>query len=153
NESEEILVLVDEAHRGHTNTLHANLRRALPNAAMIGFTGTPILIGERQKTHQIFGGFIDRYTIKQSEADKMTVPILYEGRTADAEVADGRTLDQLFEDMFRDRTPAELEAIRRKYATKGNVLEAPKLIAAKARDMFRHYVGAILPNGFKAQVV
>lgn len=153
NTSEEILVLVDEAHRGHTNTLHANLRRALPNAAMIGFTGTPILIGERKRTHEIFGSFIDRYTIKQSEADGMTVPILYEGRTADAEVADGQTLDQLFEDMFRDRTPEELEAIKRKYATRGNVLEAPKLIAAKARDMLRHYVDTVLPNGFKAQVV
>src|SRR5206468_1278566 len=43
NESEEILVLVDEAHRSHTNTLHANLLRGLPNAAKIGFTGTPIL--------------------------------------------------------------------------------------------------------------
>lgn len=153
NSSEEILVLVDEAHRGHSNTLHANLRRALPNAALIGFTGTPILIGDRQRTHEIFGSFIDRYTIRQSEEDGMTVPILYEGRTAAAGIADGRTLDQLFEDMFRDRTPAELEAIKRKYATRGHVLEAPKLIAAKARDMLRHYVDAILPNGFKAQVV
>lgn len=153
NTSEEILVLVDEAHRGHSNTLHANLRRALPNAALIGFTGTPILIGERQRTHEIFGSFIDRYTILQSEKDGMTVPIFYEGRTADAGIADGRTLDQLFEDMFRDRSPAELEAIKRKYATRGHVLEAPRLIAAKARDMLRHYVDAVLPNGFKAQVV
>jgi type I restriction enzyme, R subunit len=153
NDSDEILVLVDEAHRSHASGLHANLRKALPNAALIGFTGTPILIGQAKRTHEIFGGFIDRYTIKQSEADGATLPILYEGRTADAAVADGRTLDQLFEDLFRDRTPEELEAIKRKYATRGNVLEAPKLIAAKAEDMLRHYVGTVLPNGFKAQIV
>ncbi len=153
NESEAILVLVDEAHRSQTNTLHANLMRALPNCAKIGFTGTPIIIGEQKRTHEIFGPFIDRYTIRQSEADGATVPILYEGRTAEGAVADGRSVDQLFEDMFRDRTPEELEAIKRKYATTGNVLEAPKLIAAKAADMLRHYVGTILPNGFKAQVV
>jgi type I restriction enzyme, R subunit len=153
NTSDEILVLVDEAHRSQSSGLHANLRKALPNAALIGFTGTPILIGEAQRTHEIFGTFIDRYTIKQSEEDGATVPILYEGRTADAAVDDERSLDALFEDMFSDRTPEELEAIKKKYATRGHVLEAPKLIAAKARDMLRHYVDAVLPNGFKAQLV
>ncbi len=153
NDSEAILVLVDEAHRTQEGTLHANLLAALPNCARIGFTGTPIMIGNRRRTHEIFGDFIDRYTIQQSEADGATVPILYEGRTAEATVADGRNLDELFEDMFRERTPEELEAIKKKYATTGDVLEAPKLIAAKATDMLRHYVEHILPNGFKAQVV
>jgi type I restriction enzyme R subunit len=153
NTSHEILVLVDEAHRSQSSELHANLRRALPNAALIGFTGTPILIGDAMRTHEIFGSFIDRYTIRQSEADGATVPILYEGRTANAVVADGRSMDELFEDLFRERTPAELEAIKQKYATRGHVLEAPKLIDAKAGDLLRHYVDTVLPNGFKAQVV
>lgn len=82
---------------------------------------------------------------------------LYQLSTKDAqstaEVADGRSLDQLFEDMFRNRTPEELAAIRAKYATEGNVLEAPKLITAKAEDMLRHYIDTVLPNGFKAQIV
>jgi type I restriction enzyme, R subunit len=153
NTSAEILVLVDEAHRSQSSTLHANLRRALPNAAIIGFTGTPILMGQAQRTHEIFGPFIDRYTIRQSEEDGSTVPILYEGRTAHAELTDGRSLDQFFEDMFRERTAEELEAIKRRYATTGSVLEAPKLIAAKSRDILRHYIATVLPNGFKAQVV
>jgi type I restriction enzyme R subunit len=153
NEDEEILVLVDEAHRTQSNTLHANLIRALPNCAKIGFTGTPIMIGEKKKTREIFGEFIDVYTIKQSELDGATVPILYEGRTAEGIVADGSSLDERFEDMFRERTPEELALIKAKYATSGDVLEAPKLIAAKAGDMLRHYVDVVLPNGFKAQVV
>jgi len=153
NTSEQILILVDEAHRTHASTLHMNLMEALPNAAKIGFTGTPILMGAAKRTHEIFGSFIDRYTIQQSEADGATVPILYEGRTAEGGVAGGGTVDELFEDMFRDRTEKEREAIKRKYATTGNVLEAPKLIEAKAADMLRHYVDNVLPNGFKAQVV
>jgi type I restriction enzyme, R subunit len=153
NEDEAIVVLVDEAHRSHSTSLHANLLRALPNAARIGFTGTPIIMGAKKRTHEIFGDFIDRYTLKQSEADGATVPILYEGRTAEGAVSDGRDLDQLFEDMFNEKSPGELEAIKRKYATKGNVLEAPTLIEAKARDILRHYVEFILPNGLKAQVV
>ena len=55
--------------------------------------------------------------------------------------------------MFRDRTEDELEAIRKKYATKFNILEAPALIAEKARDMLRHHVTNLLPNRYKAQVV
>lgn len=153
NEDESILVLVDEAHRSHTSDLHANLMKAVPNCARIGFTGTPIIMGAKKRTHEIFGDFIDRYTIQQSEADGATVPILYEGKTTEGAVSEGQDLDQLFEDMFHERTPAELEAIKRKYATRGHVMEAPKLIADKARDMLRHYVENVLPNGFKAQLV
>lgn len=153
NTDESILVLVDEAHRSHSNSLHAALQKALPECARIGFTGTPILMGDKKPTHQIFGEFLDRYTLKQAEADGSVVPILYEGRTAAGAVADGRDLDQVFEDWFHDKSPEELEAIKRRYGTKGHVLEAEKLIAAKARDMLRHYVQNILPSGLKAQVV
>jgi len=153
NVSEEILVLVDEAHRSHTRTLHRNLGRALPNAAVIGFTGTPILSHEKTETREIFGEFIDKYLLKDAELDGATVPILYEGRTADGLVKDAPGLDQLFEDMFRDYTPEELAVIKAKYGTEGDVLEAPLMIAPKARDMLRHYAGVVLPEGYKAQVV
>ncbi|MBL7180734.1 MAG: DEAD/DEAH box helicase family protein, partial [Desulfobacterales bacterium] len=65
NSSEKILVLVDEAHRSHTSMLHANMIQALPNCAKIGFTGTPIIAGRSKKrTHEIFGDYIDQYTIE-----------------------------------------------------------------------------------------
>lgn len=153
NESAEILVLVDEAHRSHTRSLHRNLRRALPNAAIIGFTGTPILSKEKTETREIFGDFIDKYLLQDAELDGATVPILYEGRTADGLVKDAPSLDKLFEEMFRTYTQKELAIIKAKYGTEGDVLEAPLLIEQKARDMLRHYVGVVLPEGFKAQVV
>lgn len=153
NDSADILVMVDEAHRTQAGDLHANLLQALPNCARIGFTGTPIIMGHKKRTHDIFGEFIDRYTIKESERDGATVPVLYEGRTAEGAVKDGSSLDELFEDLFRERTPEELEAIKQKYATKGQILEAPQLIEEKAHDILRHYVTHILPNGYKAQVV
>lgn len=153
NEDETILVLVDEAHRTQAGDLHANLLAGLPNCARIGFTGTPIIMGEKKRTHEIFGEFIDRYTIKEAEADGATVPVLYEGRTANGAIKDGASLDELFEDLFRQHTSEELEAIKQKYATKGHIFDAPELIADKARDILRHYVTNILPNGYKAQVV
>src|SRR5213594_1635108 len=105
NDSEEILVLVDEAHRSHTRTLHRNLRKALPNAAIIGLTGTPILSSEKKETHEIFGDFIDKYTLQDAELDGATVPILYEGRTADGIVKDAPSLDAVFDDIIPEQQP------------------------------------------------
>ena len=126
--SDEILILVDEAHRSHSRDLHRNLRKALPNAAIIGFTGTPILSHEKKQTREVFGDFIDKYLLQDAELDGATVPILYEGRTADGLVQDKPGLDQLFEDMFRDYSRDELAVIKAKYATEGDVLAAPMLI-------------------------
>lgn len=153
NESEQILALVDEAHRSHASALHANLLRALPNCARIGFTGTPILMGDQKYTQDIFGPFLDIYTIQQSENDGATVPILYEGRTVKAEVADGRRLDEAVLAEFPDSSPRRLAEIGVRYVTSSAVLEAEQLIAAKAEDILRHYVATVLPNGLKAQVV
>ncbi len=153
NHDESILVLIDEAHRTQAGDLQANLLAGLPNCVRIGFTGTPIIMGDKKRTHEIFGAFIDKYTIKEAEADGATVPVLYEGRTAQGALKDGASLDELFEDLFREHSQDELELIKRKYATKGHIFDAPALIADKARDILRHYVTNILPNGYKAQVV
>lgn len=68
-------------------------------------------------------------------------------------MADERSLDEVFEDMFQEYSAEDLERIKRRYATSGQGLEAQKLIEAKPRDMLRHYVATILPNGCKAKVV
>jgi type I restriction enzyme, R subunit len=149
--SSEVLVLVDEAHRSQASTLHAALRKALPNAARVGFTGTPIIMGDKPKTHTIFGDYLDRYDIRQSEADGATVPIVYEGRTTRGGVTDADDIDE-FIDLY-GLTSEQTEQLKQRYATKRHVAEAEQLIAAKAKNMLRHYVGAVLPNGFKAQVV
>lgn len=153
NPSEDILVLIDEAHRSHASTLHTNLLTALPNCARIGFTGTPIVQSAKKTTKQIFGDFIDQYNIRQSQEDKVTLPILYEGLEARGAVTQGDDLDKLFEIVFQDKTPEERAQIKAKYATKTQVCEARELIKAKAKNMLRHYCDRILPGGFKAQVV
>ena len=153
NESESILVLVDEAHRSQASTLHANLMAALPNAARIGFTGTPIIMGRRKKTLEIFGDYVDRYTLRESEADGSTVPIFYEGRTTDAAVSGASRMDDVFFRWFADLTDSQRETLQKKYATTAKVLEAPELIAAKAKDILRHYIATVMPDGFKGMVV
>jgi type I restriction enzyme R subunit len=153
NESREILVLVDEAHRSHTKTGHANLLRALPYAAILGFTGTPILQDDKKKTYQIFGGPLDTYNIKQSEEDGATLPIVYEGRAAPALVSREALLDKLYQEQLQEFTPQERQEILRRYATQNDLQTAEKLVQAKARDILRHYLSHVLPNRGKAMVV
>ena len=153
NDSESVLVMVDEAHRSQASTLHANLMSAVPNAARIGFTGTPIIMGKRKKTLEIFGDYIDRYTLAQSEADESTVPIFYEGRTTDAAVSGASRMDEVFFRWFSDLTEHQREVLQRKYATTAQVLEAPELIVAKAKDILHHYISTVMPDGFKGMIV
>lgn len=153
NDSEDILVLVDEAHRSHTSGLHQNLLDALPNAARIGFTGTPIEEKDKKKTRTIFGEYIDRYLLKDAAADGAIVKILYEGRELKADVTEKGTLNGLFDATFARRSPEEREAIKDRYATRTRVLNAADPLKAKAIDILRHYVTNILPNDLKAQLV
>ncbi|NDK29284.1 type I restriction endonuclease subunit R [Streptomyces sp. TR1341] len=158
NTSPDILVLVDEAHRSHTSVLHAALRRAIPNAAKIGFTGTPIITGREEDTRRIFGrgdslrGFLDEYRMEDAEHDGVVVRIRYEGRTGDGEVHDGEVLDRGFDDLVRDRTPEERAALLKRWPTERDVAESVPMIEAKAADMLEHWVTTVLPGGFKAQV-
>ncbi len=131
-------MLVVEAHRSPTRSPHRNLRRALPHAATIGLTGTPILSHEKTETREIFGDFIDKYLLQDAELAGATVPIPYEDRTANGLVKDAPTLDELFEDMFRDYEPEELAVIKAKYGTEGDILEVPLMIEKKAQDVLRH---------------
>ncbi len=153
NASDNVVVMVDEAHRTQYGALGARMSRALPNAALIGFTGTPIDRGFGQSTMQRFGPLIDSYTIPQSVEDGATVPIYYEARLPELHIEGPETLDTLFEEMFDDLSEDEQARIRRRYANKETVAEAEKRIEMIALDISRHFKTKIKPNGFKAQVV
>lgn len=155
NPSDRIILMIDEAHRTQSSDLGDNLFEAFPNATRIAFTGTPLMTerhGER-KTHKRFGEYIDTYRLMDAVNDGATLQILYEGKTADSALNEKHAFDTAFEDLFKDRSEDELQAIRKKYGATGDILEAENRINAIARDLVTHYVHNILPNGFKAQVV
>ncbi len=147
NAGTNILVMTDEAHRSQYALLGANLDKAIPNAARIGYTGTPI-----DKTERVFGDYIDKYTMRQAIEDGVTLEIIYEGRTHNAEVADKTGMDTAFADVFSDyNLQQRLEILG--YGSRDAYLEAVPTIAAKAKDMVAHYLEHVFPNGYKAQVV
>jgi type I restriction enzyme R subunit len=118
-EARNVFVLTDEAHRTQYGSLAANMRKALPNAAFFGFTGTPIDKKDRS-TLQTFGPYIDTYTIEQSVKDGATVPIFYESRLPELRII-GNSLDALFDRVFADRSKEEREAIKKKYANESSI--------------------------------
>ena len=153
NPSENVIVMVDEAHRTQYGTLGALMSKALPNATLVGFTGTPIDKGFRRSTMRRFGALIDSYTIPQSVADGATVPIFYGARLPELAIEGPETLDRLFDAMFGDEPDEVQEQIRRRYANKETVAEAEQRIEMIALDIAEHFKSKVRPNGFKAQVV
>jgi type I restriction enzyme R subunit len=147
NASPHILVMTDEAHRSQYAMLGANLDKGIPNAARIGYTGTPI-----DKTERVFGEYIDKYTMRQSIEDGVTLEIVYEGRTHNAEVTDQPGMDEKFADVFSDYNLHQRMDILG-YGSRDAYLEADPTIEAKAKDMVEHYLTRVFPNGFKAQIV
>ncbi|AGX43901.1 type I restriction endonuclease subunit R [Clostridium saccharobutylicum] len=146
-----VIVLSDEAHRSQYKDTALNMRTALPNATFIGFTGTPI-DKEDKSTSRTFGGYIDKYGIKEAVDDGATVKIVYEGRRPELHIK-GESLDELFNQAFEDKSDEEKEAIKQKYANKRTIIEADDRINDIAIDMLKHYRDNIMPNGFKAQIV
>ena len=147
NGSPNILIMIDEAHRGQYKYLGANLKKSLPNAIRIAFTGTPI-----GKTEETFGGYLDKYSIKQSVDDGVTVEIVYEGRTHSGKLTDEEAANKKFEDVFSMLDAEEKNKIMGRYTWK-SYLENKNVISDKAKDMIDHYVTHVFPNKFKAQVV
>jgi len=147
NPSPNILVMIDEAHRTQYKLLGANLRKALPNSIKIAFTGTPI-----EKTELTFGEYIDKYGIRQSVNDGVTVEIVYEGRAHSAELSNEKAANAKFEEVFKYVDKEERRLILGRYTWQA-YLEAEEVIKDKAKDMIEHYIKYVFPNKFKAQVV
>lgn len=162
NNSERILLLIDEAHRTQGGDMGDNLFSAFPNAVRVGFTGTPLLTDRHEiKTHERFGGkldingepWIDFYKFDKAVADRATVEIKYIGKVSKDKIDDKEQFDAEFEDMFKMRTLAEKEEIQRRYGSFIAYLESRERIAEIAKDIIEHFYNDILVNGFKAQVV
>jgi type I restriction enzyme, R subunit len=86
SERDDVIVITDEAHRTQYGTFATNMRDALPNAAFIGFTGTPLMADERERTREVFGDYVSVYDFKQSMADGATVPLYYENRVPELQL-------------------------------------------------------------------
>ncbi|MEU8778967.1 type I restriction endonuclease [Streptomyces sp. NPDC048606] len=152
NASSDIVVLIDEAHRGQSAWQNARLRAMLPNATMIGFTGTPILSGARKTTEEIFGSLADTYTLRDGEIDGAVMPVRYTAQQVSLELVEKAALDAGF-DQKVPADPEKRAKVLRKFGRRKQVLESPSVIAKKAEHMVWDWATRAMPDGFGAQVV
>ena len=159
NTRDNIVVLVDEAHRTQEGNLGNDMRAALPNARFFGLTGTPISDKERN-TFTLFGdpndpgSVLNTYSIERSIADGASVPIHVESRLVRFHL-DRTALDEAFEEMAteEDLSEEEREFLVGKAAHVKTILMNPDRIRAVCEDIVTHFTGKIAPLGLKAQVV
>jgi type I restriction enzyme R subunit len=151
SERSDIIVIADEAHRSQYDTFAPNMRSALPNAAFIGFTGTPLLAGE-EKTREVFGDYISIYNFRQAIEDNATVPLYYEARIPELQLANedfNDDLAQVLEDAELDEN--QQKAVERQFARQYHLITREERLDTIAADLVQHFLG--LPRGTKAMTV
>jgi len=152
-----IFVLVDESHRTQTgrygghSQFAAKMRRLLPKACYLGFTGTPLLKKEKN-TLSTFGRLIHRYAIDEAVADGAVVPLLYEGRLVEQQVS-GAVIDRWFDKISEGLTENQKRDLKRKFSRMDALAKTDQAIRAKAFDISEHYRQHWQGTGFKAQLV
>uniref|UniRef100_UPI0035593964 type I restriction endonuclease subunit R n=1 Tax=Pararhodobacter marinus TaxID=2184063 RepID=UPI0035593964 len=157
DEDPNIFVLVDESHRTQTgrygghSQFAAKMRRLLPKACYLGFTGTPLLKKEKN-TLSTFGRLIHRYAIDEAVADGAVVPLLYEGRLVEQQVS-GTVIDRWFEKISDGLTESQKADLKRKFSRMDALAKTDQAIRAKAFDISEHYRQHWQGTGFKAQLV
>ena len=141
SDRQDIIVITDEAHRSQYDTLAMNMRTALPHAAFLGFTGTPLMAGE-EKTKEVFGDYISVYDFGQSIADGATVPLYYENRIPELQLIN----ENLNDDLARLLEDAELDAdqerkVEQVFAREYHLITRDDRLEAIAEDLVQHFVG------------
>ncbi|WP_429119804.1 type I restriction endonuclease subunit R [Aeromonas allosaccharophila] len=148
NKSPDLIVLIDEGHRSQGGENHIRMKQALPNAAFVAFTGTPLL--KDDKTTNKFGPIVHAYTMQRAVEDKTVTPLLYEERIPDLEVNE-RAIDSWFERITQGLNEQQQADLKRKFARKGEIYSAEDRIKLIAFDIANHF-STNIDEGLKGQL-
>jgi type I restriction enzyme R subunit len=149
SERSDIIVMADEAHRTQYDVFALNMRNALPNAMFIGFTGTPLIAGE-ERTREAFGDYVSRYDFGASIRDGATVPLFYENRIPELQLANDdfdADLEQILEDAALN--DAEEEKLWRLFGQQYHLITADQRLDRVAADIVDHFLG----RGFQGKAM
>jgi type I restriction enzyme R subunit len=151
SDRDDVIVITDEAHRTQYDTLALNMRNALPNAGFLGFTGTPLIAGE-ERTREVFGDYVSIYNFAASVADHATVPLYYENRIPQLQIANptfGDDLMAIVEEADLDET--QERQLARTLGQQYELITREDRLEAVAKDIVEHFLGRGFPG--KALVV
>lgn len=139
SDRDDIIVIVDEAHRTQYKSLAENMRAGLPNAQYLAFTGTPLL-GRDRKTNEWFGDYVSEYNFSQSMDDGATVPLFYNKRVPEV-LNQNEDLSEEFYEILEDENldEAQQEKLENKYANEMSVLKTDDRLETIAEDIVKHF--------------
>lgn len=138
----DIIVITDEAHRSQYDIFALNMRNALPNAAFLGFTGTPLIAGEEERTREVFGDYVSVYDFARSIEDGATVPLYYENRTPELQIVN----EDLNDDIEALLEAAELDEeqekkLEQQFAREYHLITRDDRLETVAQDLVTHFLG------------
>ncbi len=136
NPTDKVIVLVDEAHRSHGGQLHQRMRRVLKRAALVAFTGTPLL--KEEKTVRLFGPILHSYTMQRALQDQMVTPLIYEERVPELEI-DSAALAQWQQHYLQSLTAAQYQVWQRSLSQKRPLYQSDARLELIARDIALHF--------------
>lgn len=157
NKRDNIIVMVDEAHRTQEGDLGRKMRAALPNAFLFGLTGTPINKADKN-TFWAFGaeqdaaGYMSRYTFQESIRDKATLPLHFEPRLPNYHIRK-EDLDIAFKELTNDLGEEDRNTLSQKATNMNVFLKSPERVKAIVKDIAEHYTRHVEPEGLKAMIV
>ena len=120
----DIYVFVDECHRTQSGDLHEAMKQLLPNAMFIGFTGTPLLKTDKQKSIEVFGTYIHTYRFDEAVKDGVVLDLRYEARDIEQYITSQSRIDQWFEAKTRGLNDVALAQLKQKWGTMRKVLSS-----------------------------
>ena len=135
----EFFVFVDECHRTQSGKLHKAMKTLLPDAMLIGFTGTPLLKSDKQRSIETFGKYIDTYKYDEAVHDEVVLDLRYEARDIDQELTSLERVDQFFDSKTRGLNDVVKAQLKQRWGTMLNVVSAidrlRKIVADIVLDM------------------
>ncbi|MDA8327497.1 MAG: type I restriction endonuclease subunit R [Betaproteobacteria bacterium] len=135
----DIYVFVDECHRTQSGDLHKAMKALLPNAMFIGFTGTPLLKADKQKSIEIFGSYIHTYKFDEAVSDKVVLDLRYEARDIDQDISSPAKIDQWFNAKTKGLNDVALAQLKQKWGSMQKLLSSrsrlEKIVADILMDM------------------
>jgi len=134
--SDKLIVLVDEGHRSQGGENHERMRKALPNAAFIAFTGTPLL--KEDKTRNKFGPILHAYTMQNAVEDGTVTPLVYEERKPLVDINE-KAIDAWFDKITASLSDNQKADLKQKYSTRGQIYGAANRIDLIAWDIAEHF--------------
>lgn len=139
SDRDDIVVIIDEAHRTQYKALAENMRAGLPNAGYVAFTGTPLL-GKDKMTHRWFGDYVSEYNFRQSMDDGATVPLFYEKRVPKV-LIQNEDLDEDFCELLESEnlTEAEEAKLEREFSRETEVIKRDDRLQTIAEDIVYHF--------------